>query len=247
MSNSPLVDVLAIGAHPDDAELHAGGTLLRLVSLGYRTGIVDLTRGETASRGTVEERAAEASRAAAVLGLTLRQTLDLGDGRLDDTPAIRVAVVAVLRRLRPRLVLTHHEEEPHPDHGATARIVRAAAYLAGLARWEPDAGPGRHRPHAVLHFGLPRWVPPSFVVDIAPWAERKQQAIACHASQLYDPGRAGPATAVSAPSFLDDLAVRGHATGTLIGSRQAEAFLVREPLVVDDPVALFPRPLGLFQ
>ncbi len=247
MADRPPIDALAIGAHPDDAEIHAGGTLLRLAALGYRTGVLDLTRGESASRGTADERAAEATRAAAVLGLSHRETLDLGDGRLEDSRENRVAVVAVLRRLRPRLVFTHHGDEPHPDHGAAARLVRAAAYLAGLARWAPEAGPGRHRPHAVLHFGVPRWVPPSLVVDISPWADRKRAAIGCHGSQLHDPERDEPETAVSRTTFLADLDARDRATGALIGAELAEGFFVREPLVADDPFALFPRPMGLFQ
>jgi len=150
------VDVLAIGAHPDDVELHAAGTLLRLAALGYSTGIVDLTRGELATRGTPEERAAESAAAALELGLSHRSQLDLGDGHLADTLASRTAVAAVLRQLRPRLVLTHHRDQPHPDHTAAADIVGAAVYLAGLVRWHPSADASPHRPTTLLSFGLAR-------------------------------------------------------------------------------------------
>ena len=245
--NGAVIDVLAIGAHPDDAEIHAGGTLLRMAALGYQTGILDMTRGESSTRGTPEERALEAAQAARVLGLLHRETLDLGDGRLVDTLDARTALVAAFRRLRPRIILTHHWEEPHPDHVATAQIVRAAAYLAGLAAWSPTEGVERYRPHAILHFGLPRWVPPSLVVDVSDWAERKEQAIRCHASQLHAPGGGGLQTSVSAVSFLNHVDARHRSYGALIQETHAEAFFVREALVVNDPVQLFPRPMGLFQ
>ena len=246
-SVDPPIDVLAIGAHPDDVEIQAGGTLLRLASLGYRTAIVDMTRGEASTRGTPDERAAEAGRASALLQVCVRQNLDLGDGRLADTLQARTALVHALRRLRPRIILTHYWEEPHPDHVATAQIVRAAAYLAGLAAWAPVDGLERHRPHAILHFGLPRWVNPSFIVDISEWADRKVQAIRCHASQLHDTGRVETETQVSAAGFLGYLDARNRSQGAWIQATHAEAFFVREPLVVDDPVNLFPRPMGLFQ
>jgi bacillithiol biosynthesis deacetylase BshB1 len=225
------VDVLAIGAHPDDVELHAGGTLLRLASLGYTTGIVDLTRGEAATRGTVAERAAEALAAAAVLGVACRELLDLGDSRLIDAEATRAAVVALLRRLRPRVVLTHHADQPHPDHAAAASLVTAAAYLAGLKRFGPDDRLPPHRPAAVLHFGLPRSTPPSFVVDVSSFEEA-----------WHDSRRAEAETAVSQPDFLARVIARRRGDGAAIGAAAGEAFWVRRCLPVDDPVALFDRP-----
>jgi bacillithiol biosynthesis deacetylase BshB1 len=236
------VDVLAIGAHPDDVELHAGGTLLRLAALGYTTGIVDLTRGEAATRGTVAERAAEALAAAAVLGAACRESLDLGDSRLIDTEATRAAVVALLRRLRPRVVLTHHADQPHPDHAAAASLVTAAAYLAGLKRFGPDDRLPPHRPAAVLHFGLPRSTPPSFVVDVSPFEEAWERAVRCHRSQWHDSRRAEAETAVSQPDFLARVIARRRGDGAAIGAAAGEAFWVRRCLPVDDPVALFDRP-----
>jgi bacillithiol biosynthesis deacetylase BshB1 len=242
MPRRDTIDVLGIGAHPDDVELFAGGTLLRLASLGHATGIVDLTRGEASTRGTVDERAAEAAEAARVLGLAHRETLDLGDARLDDSERVRAAIVAVLRRLRPQLVLTHHPDQPHPDHGAAARAVRAAAYLAGVASFAPSDGVAAYRPSSIAHFGLPATVVPSFVVDVTEFAERRLQAIRCHRSQLHDPGRTLPDTAVSAEGFLARLDARHRHYGALIGAELGEAFLVRETLAVDDPVRLLSRP-----
>lgn len=242
MSQTVTVDVLAIGAHPDDVELHAGGTLLRLASLGYTTAIVDLTRGEAGTHGSVSERAAEALAATAVLGAAYRESLDLGDSRLIDSGASRAAVVTLLRRFRPRLVLTHHEDQPHPDHVATAKIVTAATYLAGLRRVCPDDNLPPHRPAAILHFGLPRGTPPSFVVDVGRWEDDWERAVRCHRSQWHAPDRNEGDTAVSQPDFLPRVIARRRGDGAAIGATAGEAFWVRTCLSVDDPVALFDRP-----
>ena len=243
MPRADSVDVLAIGAHPDDVELFAGGTLLRLAALGYTTGIVDLTRGEAATRGTADERAAEAERAAGVLRLAHRESLDLGDARLDDSERGRSAIVEVLRRLRPRLVLTHHPDQPHPDHAAAARAVVAAAYLAGVAKFAPGAdGLAAHRPSAVAHFGLPASVAPSFVVDVSDFADARRDAILCHRTQVYDPASTAPPSAVSAAGFLERLDARHRYYGSLVQARVGEAFFVRDTLLVDDPVRVLARP-----
>src|SRR5262245_25334525 len=152
------IDALAIGAHPDDAEMGAGGTVRRLGSLGYTPGTPATTRGEMGTRGTAEMRSREAQDAAAALGLSYRDTLDLGDGRVRDTEEARTALVRAFRRLRPKVVFTHHWEEPHPDHVATSLLVRHAQYLAGLAKYDADHGLERHRPSSVAHFNMPRWV-----------------------------------------------------------------------------------------
>jgi bacillithiol biosynthesis deacetylase BshB1 len=239
------VDVLAIGAHPDDVELHAGGTLLRLAALGYSTGIVDLTRGELATRGTPEERAAEAAAAELELGLTHRSQLDLGDGHLEDTLACRTAVATVLRQLRPRLVLTHHRDQPHPDHTAAADIVGAAVYLAGLARWHPSTDASPYRPTTILSFGLPHSVTPSFIVDISDWAERKAAAIRCHRSQFGELLPGDLPSGVSCQSFLERVEARQRHYGSLVQVRHGEAFHVRRIPTVDDPVKFFSRPMDI--
>jgi bacillithiol biosynthesis deacetylase BshB1 len=239
------VDVLAIGAHPDDVELHAGGTLLRLAALGYSTGIVDLTRGECATRGTPEERAEESAAAALELGLSHRSQLDLGDGHLADTLASRTAVAAVLRQLRPRLVLTHHRDQPHPDHTAAADIVGAAVYLGGLANWHPSADASPHRPATLLSFGLPHSVTPSFIVDISDWAARKAAAIRCHRSQFGEPLPGEVGSGVSCQSFLERVEARQRHYGSLVQVRHGEAFHVRGIPMVDDPVKFFSRPMDI--
>lgn len=241
------IDALAIGAHPDDAEMGAGGTLLRLGALGYTTGILDMTRGEMGTRGTAEVRAQEAKDAAAALGLSYRDTLDLGDGRVRDTEENRVALVRALRTLRPKVVFTHHWEEPHPDHVATALLVRHAQYLSGLAKYDADAGLQRYRPSSVAHFNMPRWVTPSFLVDIGDWLDRKEAALRCHRSQMHDPTRADePETLLTGSDFIERLTSRGRYFGTLIRAESAEAFYVREALNVEDPIRLLGRPMDVF-
>ncbi len=247
MNESQTIDALAVGAHPDDAEMGAGGTLLRLKSLGYTTGILDMTRGEMGTRGTAELRADEARAAAEVLGLAFRDTIDAGDGRVRDTDETRAALVRVFRKLRPKIVFTHYWEEPHPDHVGTAQIVRHAQYLSGLAKYDAESGLERHRPSSIAHFNTPRWVPPTFLVDISEWLDRKEAALRCHGSQIHDPNRADePETVLTASDFIERLGSRGHYFGTLIRARSAEAFFVREALNVEDPIKLLERPMDVF-
>jgi bacillithiol biosynthesis deacetylase BshB1 len=245
MTTHSKVDVIAFGAHPDDVELHAGGTLLHLAALGYTTGIVDLTRGEAGTRGTVDQRAAESHTAATVLGLSFRATLDLGDSKLVDSEAGRESVVAILRRMRPRLVLTHYADQPHPDHAAAAAIVNAAVYLAGLQKTFCGIGLPPHRPHSVLHFGIPRGTAPSFIVDVSAFDEAWERAVRCHASQWHNPASTESPTAVSQPDFLSRVVARRRGDGASIGCRAGEAFWVRHCLAVEDPVAFFSRPFDV--
>ncbi len=247
MNDHVTVDALAIGAHPDDAEMGAGGTLMRLGSMGYTTGILDMTRGEMGTRGTAEVRAEEAREAARTLGLTFRDTADLGDGFVRDTDESRRTLVRIFRKLRPKLVFTHYWEEPHPDHVATSQLVRHVAYLSGLAKYDADSGQERHRPYAVAHFNFPRWVAPTFIVDISEWTARKESALRCHMSQLHDPERADePETVLTGSDFLERLQSRGHYYGTLIRANYGEAFVVREALNVEDPIRLLARPMDIF-
>lgn len=240
------VDVLAIGAHPDDVELAMGGTLLKLAALGYRTGILDMTRGEAGTRGTPELRAQEAAQAARLLRVAVRETLGLPDSRVLATEEARRACVRLLRRLRPKVVFTHYWEDPHPDHAHTSRIVREAAFLVGLAKYDPEGAEARYRPCALAYFLFPRTIPPSFIVDITEFAEQKRQAICAHRSQLYDPSRPEPETRISSEGFLRRVEARQRYYGALIDAEHGEAFLVREALNVEDPVALLTRPMNLY-
>lgn len=234
------LDVLAFGPHPDDVELAMGGTLLKLAHLGYRTGIVDLTSGERATRGTVDRRRIEAKEAARILNAGVRETLDLGDGRLELAWSAKLAIATVLRTHRPRLVFTNYPENNHPDHTAAGWLVAEAAYLAGLQKLEVDGEP--HRPNRVLYYFVPHKTPPSFVVDVTDFHAEKMRAIRAHRSQMFDPASTEPTTTVSAPGFLSRIEGIDRYHGALIDADFGEAFYLREAIKVDDPVGLFNQP-----
>lgn len=231
------VDIIGFGPHPDDVEISACGTLLRMKAEGYRIGIIDLTAGEMGTRGTREIRAAETAEASRVLGLDLRANLDLGDGRLEDTPDTRRAVVEALRRWRPRVVLSCWKEDHHPDHEAGARLLHSAVFLSGMARY--DTGQEPWRPGAILYYPARCEFSPSFVVDVTPFWEQRTRAAHCYRSQLHDPGSTEPRTQISSPDFWHWITARATYYGHLIGVRYGEAFRIERVLEVKDPVDQF--------
>jgi bacillithiol biosynthesis deacetylase BshB1 len=252
MSESYGLDLLAFGPHPDDVELFCGGLLASMAARGYRTGIVDLTRGEKSSRGTPETRAAETDAASRVLGLSLRENLGLPDGWLSpwagfEAPeaarprAAAVArVVEVLRRLRPELVLVPWEEERHPDHEAASALVTRALFFAGVRRFEAEPAGAPFTPRQVLYYPLRHLAEPSFVVDVSATWERKMAAVHCDASQVQ-PRADGPQTLVGSPLSLTSLEARDRFYGAQIGVTHGEPYVARETLGLVDPVEHFRR------
>ncbi|MCH9650768.1 MAG: bacillithiol biosynthesis deacetylase BshB1 [Deltaproteobacteria bacterium] len=241
------LDVLAIGAHPDDVELGCGGTVAKLAKKGKKVGIVHLTRGERGTRGTLEDRLKEAEKAAEELGATSLDFLDCGDGALRTGEAEEDALMELLRRYRPRLILGPAPSDRHPDHGRSHRLVEAAAFYSGLR----NRGSGEpHRPAAVFSYMQHDPFEPRFIVDVSAVWDRKLAALAAHSSQLYQPGQpdpegeavvAGqPVTKVSTPEF--SLAMEGRARhfGLLIGAAYGEPFWSRLPLAVGDPLDVIP-------
>ncbi len=246
MSDEVRLDALAIGAHPDDVELGCGGTLLKLVSLGYRVGVLDMARGEMGTRGSAEIRSREAEAGARELRLTVRDNLELPDGRIWLTEESRTKMVRKIRRYRPRIIFTHYWEDPHPDHVHTCQIVREGAHVAGLAKYDADSGQDRFRPQAIAHFMFPRTAVPTFVVDITDFAEQKRRAIACYGSQLYDAASKELETALSGEGFLRRVESRQRFYGSLIAVDHAEAFIVREALNIHDPIELLSRKMNMY-
>jgi bacillithiol biosynthesis deacetylase BshB1 len=240
------LDMLAIFSHPDDAELGVAGTLLKLKALGYRTGVCDLTRGEMGTRGTPEIRAVEGREAARILGLDVRLNLAMPDGHLWLTEESRTAVVRVIRAHRPKLVLTTHWDDPHPDHAATCRIVREAARLATMTRYDGEFGQAPVKMPAIAHSIFSRLVAPSFIVDVSDFMEAKMNAIRAHASQFFSAGSNEPTTRISEKTFLREIEDRMRYFGSLINVAGGEPFYVREALNVDDPVALLSRPMNIY-
>lgn len=231
------IDVLAIFAHRDDAELTCGGTLAKLARAGKRTGILDLTRGEMGTRGSAEVRAEEASHAAATLGITLRENLELPDASIANTHETRRELATALRRLRPQIVITHAQQGRHPDHRVTAELVRDACFLSGLKKLEPQHP--AHRPRKILHAISYRedYQKPTFVVDISADFETKLKAIACYQSQFEGETQSGEIYPNGEP--LADI-IRHHAAhyGTLIRRKYGEPFYTTETMLVDDITAL---------
>lgn len=228
------VDILAVGAHPDDVDMIAGGTISKLVSRGKSVVIVDLTRGEMGTRGNPELRAREAQQAADTLKVQERITLDLGDGRLEDNQESRRQVIELIREHKPKLVLGHYWEDLHPDHVAAGWIMRSVMYPSGFANY--PAGGDPYRPNEFLFFMAHFVFTPSFVVDISGFHDQKIEAVKCFASQLHFEGDKGPAAGIiSQPDFIKRLEARARHFGSLIDRPFGEPFYVLRAVPMMDP------------
>jgi bacillithiol biosynthesis deacetylase BshB1 len=234
------LDALAFGAHADDVELGCGGTLVKLAGLGYKTGVVVLTQGEMATRGSAAIRAREFTNASKVLGLTTHEMLDIPDGRVEGTWENKLKIIGVLRALRPKIVFAPYWVDRHPDHEQTSHLVRQAAYLAGLKKLETGEPP--FRPRKLIYYQTRFEFTPSFIVDISDAHEQKMKAVRAYESQFHRPGRGesgGEETLIGRPEFLDTVETRARHYGAHIGAKFGEPFLVREAIRVEDPVGFF--------
>lgn len=240
------VDILAVFAHPDDVELTVGGTLLKMKSLGYKTGALDVTQGEMGTRGTVAGRAKEAEEAAKILKLDLRENLELPDGHVWVTEETRTKLVRVLRRLKPKIILTHQADDPHPDHNHIVQLVREAARLSSMKKYDGEFGQERSQVPIVAHNVFSHRVVPSFIVDISGFLKEKMDAIRAHKSQFYNPDSNEPETRLTNEGFLNELELRSRYFGSLINVEAGEPFFVREPLNIEDPIRLLIRPMNLY-
>jgi bacillithiol biosynthesis deacetylase BshB1 len=240
------VDILAIFAHPDDMELAVGGTLLKMKSLGYATGALDVTEGEMGTRGTRDGRADEARDAAEIIRLDIRENLGLPDGHVFADDPSRIKLVKALRRLKPKVILTHQENDPHPDHNHIVQLVRESARLASMYKYDEETGGEKIAVPIVAHNIFSLRVVPSFIVDISDFLDQKMEAIRAHRSQFYDPNSKDPQTRLSDKDFLVQLENRSRHFGTMIGVAAGEPYYVREALNVDDPIALLTRPMQLY-
>ena len=246
MTEQMQLDVLGIFSHPDDAELMMAGTLIKLKALGHRVGVADMTRGEMGTRGTPEIRAKEALDAARAMGLDIRTNLELPDGHVTLNDQSRQTVVRAVRKYRPAVIFTSHWDDPHPDHAATARIVREAARLATMRNFDREAGQESITIPAVAHAVYSRLVTPSFIVDVSEFAEQKMEAIRAYASQFYRADSKEPTTRIAEKGFLREIEDRTRYYGSLIGVQVGEPFYVREALNVEDPFALLTRPMNIY-
>ena len=231
------VDLLAIAAHRDDVELTCAGTLIRAVDRGQKTGILDLTQGETGTRGSAELRAEEAMKAAALMGVSERRNTGLPDAHLANTDEMRRVVVEQIRHFKPRVVILPFPVGRHPDHRIASELARDACFLAGLAKYDAPGVP--HRPHKILYALAYREDPvkPTFVVDISAQMERKMAAIRCYASQFDGAKNAGEIfpTGQDLYSLVE---VQNAHYGSLIRTRYGEPYFTHETMKVDDVVGL---------
>ncbi len=234
----PTADLLALFAHPDDAELLAGGTLIGAVDRGHRVAIVDLTRGELGSKGSPELRAEEAAQAAAVMGVAHRESLGLPDGQLAHSDAMRRAVVEAIRRHRPRTVVTHYPVGRHPDHRLTAELVRDACFLSGLVNYPADGD--KHRPDKLcfsLSYREDR-VAPTFVVDTTNQIDRKIAALRCFASQWSPETLQGGELHPTGQPFFELVRTQDAHSGSLIRCGYGEQWWTLETVAVPDIVTM---------
>ncbi|MEZ5317158.1 MAG: bacillithiol biosynthesis deacetylase BshB1 [Vicinamibacterales bacterium] len=225
------VDLIVFGPHPDDIEIGLGGTIARHVAEGRSVGLCDLTAGELGSNGTVEARRQEALAAAAVLGADWRENLGWPDGGIDPTPGHLRSAAALIRRHRPRTIAIPYWEDRHPDHVAASAVLRRAAFLAGLRRFDTGDGEPPWRPDWVCGYFINDAATPSFVIDVSRTYDRKRAALACYASQFAPSDEAAVATRLTTPTFRQLVESRDAQFGALAGVAFAEGLVVREPVV----------------
>ena len=232
------VDILAIAAHRDDVEQTCGGTLLAMKAKGWTTAILDLTRGESGTRGTAEDREREANAAAAILGVAHREALDLPDGNVQNTLENRLKIAAVLRRLRPRVVVLPYWQGRHPDHYTTATLGYEACFVSGLTKVStPGEHNAPHRPFKILYASLYADVRPTFVVDITAYAEQRFRALMAYTSQYSNQAQGG-SLFVSEEEIRETTFATARHYGLLAGVRYGEPFVQKEVGLVDDLVML---------
>lgn len=221
------VDVLAIGAHPDDVEFGCGGTLLKLISEGKKVVIIDLTQGELGTRGTAETRAEEAANAAKLLGLTARENLKMKDGFLNNSEEYQMLIVQMIRKYQPDIVFCNAWEDRHPDHAKGAKLASDACFLSGLRRIETEYNGEKQaswRPKHIFHYIQWKHIKPEFVVDISDFIEKKIEVCQAYKTQLFDANSKDPITHTASENFFDSLTYRAQDLGRLSGVEYAEGF-----------------------
>lgn len=230
------LDILAFGAHPDDVELGCSGTILKEVSLGKKVGIVDLTRGELGTRGSAEIRDQEATDAAKILGVSVRENLNMRDGFFVNDEKHQLEIMKMIRKYQPEIVLCNAVDDRHIDHGKGSKLVSDACFLSGLMKIETvlDGEVQKPwRPKVVYHYIQWKNIEPDFVVDITGFTERKIESILAYRSQFYDPNSKEPESPISSKNFLESLNYRSRDLGRLTGVEHAEGFTVERYLAVN--------------
>ena len=230
------LDILAFGAHPDDVELGCSATLAKEVSLGKKVGIIDLTRGELGTRGSVAIRNTEAAMAAEILGVQVRENLDMRDGFFVNDESHQLRVIEMIRKYQPEMVLCNAIADRHIDHGKGSQLVSDACFLSGLTKIETHHNGQKQadwRPKVVYHYIQWQSIAPDFVVDVSAFMDVKMKAVQAYASQFYDPNSTEPVTPIASKNFLDSIEYRAMDLGRLVGVAFAEGFTVERYLTVN--------------
>lgn len=229
------VDILAIGAHPDDVELGCGGTIAKLISEGKKIAIIDLTEGELGTRGTNETRAKEAKEASRILGISARENLKMKDGFLENSEEYQLRIVKMIRKYQPDIILCNAIEDRHPDHAKAAKLVSDAAFLSGLIKIKTELegeSQMQWHPKHVFHYIQWKHIEPDFVIDISKFLDKKIEACLAYKTQFYDPSSTEPITPIATKDFLESLTYRAQDLGRLSGVEYAEGFTTEKLLAI---------------
>ena len=222
------LDILAMGAHPDDVELSCSGTLMKAIAEGKKVGILDFTRGELGTRGTPEIRLAESEAATKIMGIHARENIEIPDGFFENNKENQLKIIEIVRKYQPEIVLANALEDRHPDHGKGARLAYDACFLSGLRMIETLGEDGEKqnawRPKRILHYIQDRYLEPDFVIDISEFWDKKVEAIKAFRSQFYDPNSNEPESYISKPGFLNFIEGRAKEMGHKINSEYGEGF-----------------------
>lgn len=230
------LDILAFGSHPDDVELGCGGTIAKEISLGKKVGIVDLTRGELGTRGSKEIRDTEAKEAARILGVSVRENLNMRDGFFANDENHQLEIIKIIRKYKPEIVLCNAVEDRHIDHGKGSKLVSDACFLSGLRKIETEADGFKQdswRPKVVYHYMQWKNSVPDFVVDTTGFNETRLAAVLAYSSQFYDPNSTEPETLIASKNFLESLSYRNRELGRLVGVDYGEGFTIERYLAVN--------------
>ena len=231
---SDKLDFLAFGAHPDDVELGCGATIAKLVSLGKKVGIVDLTRGELGTRGSAEIRTKETKEASKILGISLRENMDFKDGFFRNDEEHQLKIIQLIRKYQPEFVFCNAPDDRHIDHPKGSRLVVEASFLSGLSKINTDDSLGKTqkkwRPKNIYHYIQWKNLDPDFIFDVSGFHHTKMDAVKCYSSQFYDPKSKEPETPISTKNFLDFVQSRANDFGRLIGVEHGEGFISNRKL-----------------
>lgn len=230
------LDVIFFGSHPDDVELSCGGTLIKLVESGRKTGIIDLTKGEYGTRGSVKTRTQETKNACKILGVKIRENLGLSDTNIENTTTNRLKIIKSIRKYKPKIIFLPYPSDRHPDHIHSSILVKESAFYSGLAKLKTKLNrkaQTHHRPAKMIYYMQTYTFEPSFIVDITEQFTKKMKAVKCYHSQFYSIKNKGPSTFISDKKFIEYIEARAAFYGFQIGVKYGEPFFMEEKLKID--------------